>query len=187
MLEIRWHSRAGQGAVTGAKGLGSVVAETGKEVQAFAFYGSAKRGASMTAYNRIDEQPILNHEKFMQPDYVFILDPSLAFTDDFTANEKETTQYIITTHLSKEDLISNIPALQGREDRVYILDCLKISQETIGRAIPNTPMLGAFMKISNMFELDYFQNAMKSVLKKLPQKIIDANMVAIERAFNEVH
>lgn len=42
MLEIRWHSRAGQGAVTGAKGLGSVVAETGKEVQAFAFYGSAK-------------------------------------------------------------------------------------------------------------------------------------------------
>ena len=59
MLEIRWHSRAGQGAVTGAKGLGSVVAETGKQVQAFAFYGSAKRGASMTAYNRIDDKVIL--------------------------------------------------------------------------------------------------------------------------------
>ena len=34
MLEIRWHSRAGQGAVTGAKGLGSIVAQSGKEVQA---------------------------------------------------------------------------------------------------------------------------------------------------------
>ena len=64
MLEIRWHSRAGQGAVTGAKGLGSIVAESGKQVQAFAFYGSAKRGASMTAYNRIDDEVILNHEKF---------------------------------------------------------------------------------------------------------------------------
>ena len=42
MTEIRWHSRAGQGAVTGAKGLGDVVATTGKEVQAFALYGSAK-------------------------------------------------------------------------------------------------------------------------------------------------
>lgn len=36
MLEIRWHSRAGQGAVTGAKGLFTQQQE--KEVQAFAFY-----------------------------------------------------------------------------------------------------------------------------------------------------
>lgn len=187
MLEIRWHSRAGQGAVTGAKGLGSVIAATGKEVQAFAFYGSAKRGASMTAYNRIDDKVILNHEKFMVPDYVFILDPGLAFTDDFTANEKSTTKYIITTHLKKDELISLIPALKGRENRVFILDCFIIAQETIGRPIPNTPMLGAFMKVSQMFELEYFKEAMKKVLGKLPQKIIDANMVAIERAYNEVH
>lgn len=46
MLEIRWHSRAGQGAVTGAKGLADVISKTGKYVQAFAFYGSAKRGAA---------------------------------------------------------------------------------------------------------------------------------------------
>jgi len=119
MLEIRWHSRAGQGAVTGAKGLGAVIAETGKQVQAFAFYGSAKRGASMTAYNRIDDEKILNHEKFMRPDYVLVIDPSLAFTDNITANEKETTKYIITSHLQKIDLISAIPSLQGKEDRVY--------------------------------------------------------------------
>ncbi len=187
MLEIRWHSRAGQGAVTGAKGLGSVVAATGKQVQAFAFYGSAKRGASMTAYNKIDDQPILNHEKYMKPDYVFVIDPGLAFTDDITEHEKETTQYIITTHLSKDELISLIPALQGREDRVHTLDCLTIAQETIGRPIPNTPVLGAFMKISGMFEIEEFKNAMKKVLAKLPQKIIDANMLAIQRAYDEVN
>jgi pyruvate ferredoxin oxidoreductase gamma subunit len=186
MLEIRWHSRAGQGAVTGAKGLGSVVAETGKQVQAFAFYGSAKRGASMTAYNRIDDEVILNHEKYMHPDYVFVIDPGLAFTDNLTENEKETTKYIITTHLDKEKLISMIPSLQGREDRVFVVDCIKISQETIGRAIPNTPMLGAFMKVDGMFDIEYFKNAMKSVLGKLPQKIIDANMIAIQRAYDEV-
>ena len=54
MLEIRWHSRAGQGAVTGAIGFTEVLAGTIKDVQAFAFYGAAKRGSAITAYNRID-------------------------------------------------------------------------------------------------------------------------------------
>ena len=184
MLEIRWHSRAGQGAVTGAKGLADVVANTGKEVQAFAFYGSAKRGAAMTAYNRVDDEPILNHEKFMHPDYVLVIDPALVYTADFTAHEKDTTKYIITTHMSKDELIAEVPKLKGKE--VYVVDCMGISLDTIGRAIPNTPMLGALMKISGMFELDYFQNAMLKVLAKFPQKIIDANMSAIERAYNEV-
>jgi len=184
MLEIRWHSRAGQGAVTGAKGLADVVANTGKYVQAFAFYGSAKRGAAMTAYNRVDDKPILNHEKFMRPDYVLVIDPGLTYTADITANEKDKTKYIITTHLSKEELIKAQPKLEGKE--VYVVDCMQISLDTIGRAIPNTPMLGALMKVSGMFDLEYFQNAMKRVLSKFPQKIIDANMAAIERAYNEV-
>ena len=184
MFEMRWHSRAGQGAVTGAKGLADVVANTGKEVQAFAFYGSAKRGAAMTAYNRIDDHPILNHEKFMHPDYVLVIDPALVYTADITANEKESTKYIITTHLSKEELIEEVPKLKGKD--VSVVDCFAISLDTIGRAIPNTPMLGALMKVSGMFELDYFQESMKKVLSKFPQRIIDANMAAIERAYNEV-
>ena len=103
MLEIRWHSRAGQGAVTGAKGLGAIVAESGKQVQAFAFYGSAKRGASMTAYNRIDDEPILNHEKYMSPDFVFILDPGLALTDDITANGKILQNILLLHTLAKRN------------------------------------------------------------------------------------
>ena len=184
MLEIRWHSRAGQGAVTGAKGLADVVSTTGKEVQAFAFYGSAKRGAAMTAYNRVDDKPIINHEKFMRPDYVLVIDPALVFTTDVTINHKESTKYIITSHMSTEDLKKAQPKLADKE--VYTVDCIKIAQETIGRPIPNTPMLGAFMKISGMYEMDFFKESMKRVLAKLPQKIIDANMVAIQRAYDEV-
>lgn len=185
MLEIRWHSRAGQGAVTGAKGLADIVSNTGKQVQAFAFYGSAKRGAAMTAYNRVDDEPIINHEKFMNPDYVLVIDPALAVTTDVTVNGKDSTKYIVTTHMSKEDLIKAQPKFVGKE--IYVVDCMKISMDTIGRAIPNTPMLGALMKVSGMFELEYFQNAMLKVLSKFPQKIIDANMEAIKRAYGEVN
>ncbi|KIM08541.1 MAG: pyruvate ferredoxin oxidoreductase [Sulfurovum sp. PC08-66] len=186
MVEIRWHSRAGQGAVTGAKSLGDVVSTTGKEVQAFALYGSAKRGAALRAYNRIDDEPILNHAKFMNPDFVLVIDPALAFSDNITEHEDSDTHYIITTHLSKEELIAGIPALQGREDRVFTVDCVQISLDTIGRSIPNAPMLGAFVKISGMFELDYFLENMRRVLSKFPQKIIDGNMAAITRAYEEV-
>ncbi len=187
MIEIRWHSRAGQGAVTGAKGLGDVVSRTGKQVQAFALYGSAKRGAAMRAYNRIDDKPIINHAKFMLPDYVLVIDPALAFTDNITENDKPETKYIITTHLDKKELIAQIPELQDKQDRVYVVDCMQISLDTIGRAIPNAPMLGAFVKVSGMFELEDFLESMKRVLAKFPQKIIDANMAAITRAYNEVN
>jgi len=184
MFEIRWHSRAGQGAVTGAKGLAEVVSTTGKHVQAFAFYGSAKRGAAMTAYNRVSDERIINHEKFMNPEYVLIIDPALIHTADFTAHETEATKYIITSHLNKEDLIKSQPKLEGKE--VYVVDCMAIAQDTIGRAIPNTPMLGALMKVSGMYEIDFFKESMINVLRKFPQKIIDANIAAIQRAFDEV-
>jgi pyruvate ferredoxin oxidoreductase gamma subunit len=138
----------------------------------------------MNAYNRVDDEPIINHEKYMNPDYVLVIDPALAFTSDVTINEKKNTKYIVTTHLTKEELIKAQPKFVGKE--VYVVDCMQISMDTIGRAIPNTPMLGALMKVSGMFELDYFKNAMLKVLSKFPQKIIDANMSAIERAYNEV-
>ena len=184
MLEIRWHSRAGQGAVTGAKGLADVISTTGKHVQAFAFYGSAKRGAAMTAYNRVDDKIIMNHEKYMEPDFVFVIDPALVYTSDVTVNAKKSTKFIITTHLSKEELIKAQPKLEGKD--VYTLDCITIANETIGRPIPNTPMLGAFMKISGMYDIEFFKESMKRILAKLPQKIVDANMIAIQRAFDEV-
>ncbi len=187
MVEIRWHSRAGQGAVSGAKGLGDVVATTGKEVQAFALYGSAKRGAALRAYNRIDDEVIFNHAKFMYPDFVLVIDPALALSDNITVNDKPETKYIITTHLTKEELIASIPDLHDKADRVFVVDCIQISLDTIKRSMPNAPMLGAFVKISGMFELDYFLENMKRVLQKFPQKIIDANMDAITRAYNEVN
>jgi len=184
MLQIRWHSRAGQGAVTGAKALAEVLAAEGKFVQAFSVYGAEKRGAPMNAYNRVADEEIVDHSKEVHPDYVLVIDPSLVFSGNITKNEKPNTKYIITTDLSKEELLKQAPFLNGKE--VYVLDCITISQETIGRAIPNTPMLGALMKVSGILSLEEFLEGMKKILKKFPQKVIDGNNQAISRAYNEV-
>jgi pyruvate ferredoxin oxidoreductase gamma subunit len=126
----------------------------------------------------------MNHEKYMRPDYVFVIDPALVFTSDVTINHKDNTKYIITTHLTTEELLKAQPKLEGKE--VYTVDCITIANETIGRPIPNTPMLGAFMKISGMYDIEFFKESMQRILGKLPQKIIDANMFAIQRAYDEV-
>jgi len=184
MLEIRWHSRAGQGAVTGAKALCDVMAGEGKFVQAFSVYGAEKRGAPMNAFNRIDDNRIIDHSKAMEPDYVLVIDPSLAY-GDITYDTKESTKYIIATHLSKDELVAAAPALQGKE--VYVVDCIRISMDTIGRAIPNTPMLGALMNVSKIYDIEEFKDAMKRILSKFPQKVIDGNLDAISRAYTEVN
>lgn len=121
----------------------------------------------------------------MFPDYVLVIDPSLVFSGHITRNTKDTTKYIITTDLSKEELLKQAPFLEGKE--FYVLDCLTISKETIGRAIPNTPMLGALVKVSGAFTLEAFLEGMKKILKKFPQKVIDGNNAAITRAYNEVN
>lgn len=87
--------------------------------------------------------------------------------------------------MSKEEFLESKPELKSKE--VYILDCIGLSLEAFGKSIPNAPMLGAFLKISGALELDFFLESFKKVLgKKLPQKVIDANMEVIKKAYDAV-
>ncbi len=184
MLQIRWHSRAGQGAVTGAKALADIMARTGKYVQAYSVYGAEKRGAPMSAYDKIDNKPILDHSKWMVPDFVLVIDPSLVFQKEIVDNTTDNTVFIVTSHMNKDDLLQIAKHLQGK--KLYLVDAIKISQEEIGRAIPNTPMLGAFIKISKILPFEDFLVSIKDILSKFPPKIIEGNLKAIKRAFEEV-
>jgi pyruvate ferredoxin oxidoreductase gamma subunit len=183
MLEIRWHSRAGQGAKTGSYALSQVMVETGKFVQDFSVYGAEKRGAPMNAFNRVANERIIDHSKEMIPDFVLVIDPSLVYTD-ITVSTKNSTKYIVTTDLSKEELIKEAPHLAGKD--LYVVDCIQISKDEIGRGIPNTPMLGALMRVSEIIAIDEFKEAIAKTLTKFPQKVIDGNLNAITRAYNEV-
>jgi pyruvate ferredoxin oxidoreductase gamma subunit len=162
------------------------MAAEGKFVQAFSVYGAEKRGAPMNAYNRVSDTEIIDHSKECHPDYVLVIDPSLVFSGNITRNAKPTTKYIITTDMNKEELLKKADFLQPVKDNVFVLDCIQISLDTIGKPIPNTPMLGAFVKVSGIFTLEQFLQAMQKTLKKFPKKIIDANEQAITRSFNEV-
>src|SRR4030043_1435146 len=52
-IEVRWHGRGGQGAVTSAELLALAAIEEGKFAQAFPSFGPERRGAPVLVFNRL--------------------------------------------------------------------------------------------------------------------------------------
>ena len=75
--------------------------------------------------------------------------------------------------------------LKGR--KVCTVDATKISLETIGKDIPNTVMIGAILKATEVLDIKtLIHNMEKKFLKKYNKAVAEANIKAINRAYNEV-
>lgn len=186
MIEIRWHGRGGQGAKTASLLLAEAAFATGKFIQGFPEYGPERMGAPITAYNRISDSKIRIHSNIYEPDYVVVVDETLLKDVDVTAGLKKEGAIVINSEKSPEELR---PLLKGYEGRVYTIDARKISIETLGKYFPNTPMLGAIVKVANIMEEEAFLKAMEeSFAHKFATKpeVIEGNMEAIKRALKEV-
>ena len=186
LIEIRWHGRGGQGAKTASLLLADAAFNTGKYIQGFPEYGPERMGAPITAYNRISDAPITIHSNIYEPDYVVVVDDTLLTSVPVTAGLKKEGAIVINTTKSPEKLKE---LLNGYEGEVYTIDARKVSEETLGRYFPNTPMLAAIVKVTGIMSEDAFLEDMKGSFKhkfaKKPE-VIDGNMKALELALKEV-
>ena len=186
LLEIRWHGRGGQGAKTAALLLADAAFNTGKYIQGFPEYGPERMGAPITAYNRISDERINIHSNIYEPDYVVVVDESLISAIDVTAGLKETGAIIVNTEKTPEEIRKYLKGFKGK---VCTINARKISEETIGMNFPNTPMLGAVVKVGEVMEPTKFLEDMKESFAhkfKTKPEVIEGNMKAIERAMQEV-
>ncbi|HYE81471.1 MAG TPA: 2-oxoacid:acceptor oxidoreductase family protein [Clostridia bacterium] len=186
LVEIRWHGRGGQGAKTASLLLADAAFNTGKYIQGFPEYGPERMGAPITAYNRISDERINIHSNIYEPDYVVVVDETLISAIDVTAGLKETGAIIINTEKAPEEVKKY---LKGYKGKVCTINARKISEETIGKNFPNTPMLGAVVKVGDIMEQEKFLEDMKDSFAhkfKTKPEVIDGNMKAIERAMQEV-
>lgn len=186
LVEIRWHGRGGQGAKTASLLLADAAFNTGKYVQGFPEYGPERMGAPITAYNRISDKKITIHSNIYEPDYVVVVDETLLASIDVTAGLKGTGAIIVNTDKSPE---KTRKYLNGYEGKVCTIDARKISEEALGRYFPNTPMLGAIVKVSEIMKEEDFINDMKeSFAHKFATKpeVIEGNMKALQMAMQEV-
>lgn len=186
LIEIRWHGRGGQGAKTASLLLADAAFNTGKYIQGFPEYGPERMGAPITAYNRISNSPITVHSNIYEPDYVVVVDDTLLESVDVTAGLKDTGAIIINTTKDNDYLKNN---LNGYSGAIYKIDARKVSMETLGKYFPNTPMLAAVVKVSNIMSDEEFLNDMVGSFKhkfaKKPE-VIEGNMKALEMALKSV-
>lgn len=186
ILEIRWHGRAQQGVVTAAKMLGETAMKAGKHVQAFPEFGPERMGAPVKSYNRISDGEIRVHCQVTEPKYVLIVDPTLIGTVDVTKGTPDDAVFIVNTQKSAAEM-RNILGLADGVAKVFTLDASHISLETIGRQMPNTPTLGALAKATGVVTLEHLtENFKDNYSKKFSEKVIEGNVDAMKRGYEEV-
>lgn len=184
-VEIRWHGRGGQGTVTAAKVLADACLAGGRHVQAFPEYGPERSGAPLKAYNRISFRELRMHCPVLEPQVVSVVDASLLDSVDVAEGATEDAVFIVNTAKEPQEIRAKLKAKPGQ--KVFTIDATKIAMESIGRPFPNSPMLGAVCRVTGLVSLDHLlEDVRKSFGKKFPQKVIDGNLEATRRGYEEV-
>ena len=185
LTEIRWHARAGQGAVTAAKVVAETALSADQYMQAMPEYGPERMGAPIKAFTRICDEPIEIHNNIEFPNVVVVLDETLLDVIDVTEGLQSDGTLIINTCSPASEVKSAL----GVPDTVHVttVDASGIALDTIKRDIPNTPIVGALCKATGVIDLEVFKELLaKNLGKKFGQEMIDANFAAVMRAFEEV-
>jgi pyruvate ferredoxin oxidoreductase gamma subunit len=186
MIEVRWHGRGGQGAKTASLLFAEAVLATGKYIQAFPEYGPERMGAPVQSFNRISKDPIIIHSGITNPNYVVILDPSLIEFVPVTDGIEKNGKVIANTSFSSSEIAQKLGI---DASQVFVVNASRIAVETIGRDIPNTPMLGALVKVIGTLDINgVLEDTKVKLMTKFRHKpeVIEGNLASIKRAFDEV-
>lgn len=184
-MEIRWHGRGGQGTVTAAKVLADACLSGGRYVQAFPEYGPERAGAPLRAYNRISDKVIRMYCPVLHPHVVSIADATLLDAIDVTYGTLDDSIFIVNTSKSPKEIREKLKAKPTQ--RVLTINATKIAVEHIGRPLPNASMLGAISKATGIVDIEtLLEGVKKSFGKKFSRKIIDGNLDATKRGYEEV-
>jgi pyruvate ferredoxin oxidoreductase gamma subunit len=178
LIEIRWHGRGGQGAVTSAELVAQAAISEGKYAQAFPSFGPERRGAPVLAFVRIDSrQPIRVRAEITRPDVVVVLDPRLLSIVNVVSGLKDNGLLIINTKKSFEDIAANFKV----RCRMAKVNATAIARELLGVPITNTTMVGALIKATGVVDLE-------SVVEPVNERfgrIADKNINAMKKAYQD--
>jgi pyruvate ferredoxin oxidoreductase gamma subunit len=178
MIEVRWHGRGGQGAVTSVELLALTAIGEGKYAQGFPSFGPERRGAPVAAFNRIDDHHIKIRSQIYNPDVVVVLDESLIGMVNVADGLKPEGILIVNTAKSAKE-IAEVTKFKGK---IATVDGSSIAWKELGVPITNTTMLGAVIKCTNAVKLE----SVKKPVDHRFGRIANKNLAAMKRAYDEV-
>lgn len=171
MIEVLWHGRGGQGAFTAARLLGAASSfADGSYALAFPSFGPERRGAPMRAFTKMSREPIGDRSAVNRANYVIYLDDTLlgeGWEDELLPDGKA----IVNSVRSFDD------------PRIVAIDANGISQEILGRPIPNTALLGALCSVCDYVSADDVKRAIEGYM---PAKLHEKNKCVVDAALEAV-
>jgi pyruvate ferredoxin oxidoreductase gamma subunit len=177
MIEIRFHGRGGQGAVSSAELLALAAIGEGKYAQAFPSFGPERRGAPVVAFCRISEERIRIRANIYEPDIVVVLDASLLKIVNVAAGLKANGILVTTS----KDTPEKVKELLKIKNKLAVVDAIKIAREVLGLPITNTTMLGSLIRASEVVKKESFISPLKERFGRIAEK----NISAFERAYQD--
>lgn len=174
MKEIRLHGRGGQGVVKASQIVVKAAVAGGTQGQFIPFFGVERKGSPVFGYLRLSKEPIRRKMQVYEPEILIILDDSLVSLPATYEGLKEGGMVVINSTKTPEEL--GVPSQAGR---VALVDATGISEELLGRNIPNTAMLGAFAKVSGLVDKEL-------LFEEIEKAFGGVNREAAQRAYDQV-
>jgi len=184
MTEIRWHGRGGQGAKTAAQLVAEVALAEGRHSQGFPEYGPERMGAPIRGFTRVSDEVIRLHCAIERPDVVVVLDDTMVGMPALTEGTDGRTVFVVNTAEPPRAMSDKLGA---NGNPVHCVNATKISIDELGRPMPNTPMVGALVRATGCISLESLKTDVeRKFMKKFGERVVQGNIRAIERAFEEV-
>lgn len=177
MIEIRIHGRGGQGNVVAAYLLATAAIDQGGFAQAFPAFGAERRGAPVAAFVRISDQPFRRRDQVAQPDFLVIQDAALLHVPGITEGLREGGGILVNSNRSAEELGMNLSG------PVVTLPATVLAKEHLGRPVPNTALLSAFLSLTCLLPVESLITALSHRFKG---EVLDANTHLIRAAAQHV-
>jgi len=157
IIEIRWHGRGGQGAITAAKIVANAAFVTGyKGVVMAPTFGTERRGAPVFTSLKISKEKIYDLSPITTPDMVVVLDQSLLEEIDVVAGLKENGLVVLNGYKVLSEY--NFKGM-----KVAVSD---VTTHAVTAGLPpgvvNSGIIGAFSKASGLVDIDLLITAIKN-------------------------
>lgn len=163
-IEVRWHGRGGQGAVTAAELLAQAAFHDGyRGVTAAPFFGAERRGAPVIATNRFSREPVRTLSLVQKPSVVVVMDESILRVVDVTAGITPGGMIIINSR-KRPDQLSLPSSLQ-----IAVTDATRWATEAgliiSGTVLFNTAILGGFSRATGLISMESVEKALRDHFK----------------------
>ncbi len=178
MIEIRIHGRGGQGNVVAAYLLATAAFEVGRHVQAFPNFGAERRGAPVTAFVRIADRPIRRRCQVLHPAYLIVQDDNLLQLPDISAGLQSGGAILVNSTRDETRLGEQLGCT------VVALPATRLAIDILGRPVPNTALLSAFLALTGLLPQTALINALAG---RFHGDVLERNTRLIEQAAARVN